>query len=258
MNKPILFGVALLMAGAATSAYSPVRAEAVTYEPAFKSRDFGHPITNKYFTLTPGAKFTYEGTTSEGPTRIEIEVTGQTKQLVGVTTTAVRDRVWVKNQLTEDTTDWYAQDKDGNVWYFGERVSNYKNGKLADHDGSWQAGVKGARPGIAMMKEPKAGDTFRKEYYKRVAEDMGTVVAAPTTVTVPHGTFDDCVQIKDWSRIEPGSDFKYYCAGVGFMALDEGDSEKLQLVSASRDDRKATSNTSRRALVAQAIPTARR
>jgi hypothetical protein len=197
----IITGVVLLL-GAAGLSYVLLRSPAVTYEPAFNAANFGHPITNKYFTLKPGAKFTYEGRADDGPTRVQIEVIGQTKQMMGVTATGVRDQVWVNNQIKEDTTDWYAQDSGGNVWYFGETVSNYKNGKLADHDGSWEAGVKDAQPGIVMMKEPKAGETYRIEHLTGEAEDMATVVATGVKVTVPSGTFDDCIKIKEWSRIE--------------------------------------------------------
>ena len=121
---------------------------------------------------------------------------------MGVTTLVVRDREWLNDQMAEDTRDWVAQDKDGNVWYFGEAVDNYEDGKLVDHDGSWEAGVDGALPGIVMLSNPKAGDTYRQEYYPGKAEDMGTVVAVGKKVTVPQGAFEDCVQIRDWSRIK--------------------------------------------------------
>ena len=134
-------------------------------------------ITNKYYPLKPGMKATYEKKTSKGIERIEIEVTGETKKVMGVTALVVRDREWLNDQLKEDTRDWVAQDKDGNVWYFGEAVDNYENGKLVNHDGSWEAGVDGAKPGIVMLNNPKVGDTYRQEYYPGKAEDMGTVVA---------------------------------------------------------------------------------
>ena len=147
-----------------------------------------------------------------GTMRVETQITGETKLVMGVTATVVRDREWVDDELVEDTRDWYAQDKEGNVWYFGETVDNYEDGKLSDHGGSWEAGIDGARPGIIMPKEPKAGQTYRQEYYKGRAEDMGSIKATRKKVTVPQGTYDDCVQIRDWSRLESGGDYNYFCS----------------------------------------------
>ena len=115
----------------------------------------------------------------------------------------MRDREWLNGQLTEETRDWVAQDKDGNVWYFGEAVDNYENGKLVNHEGSWEAGVDGAKPGIVMLSNPRAGDTYRQEYYPGTAEDMGTVVAVGKRISIPRGaSFEDCVKIRDWSRVK--------------------------------------------------------
>lgn len=153
---------------------------------------------------------------------------------MGISATVLRDREWMDGELQENTWDWFAQDKAGNVWYFGEAVDNYEGGKLVNHDGSWEAGLEGAKPGIIMLNDPKVGDTYRQEYLAGKAEDMGTVVAVRKKVTVPHGTFDDCVQIQDWSRIkESETEHKCYCSGVGYMVLEEEGPEKLELVSAS-------------------------
>jgi hypothetical protein len=155
---------------------------------------------------------------------------------MGVTAPVVRDREWLNGVLEEDTRDWYAQDKAGNVWYLGEAVDNFRDGKLADHAGSWESAVDGGKPGIIMLKDPKVGDTYRQEFLPGKAEDMGTVVAVGTKVSVPYGTFDDCVQIKDWSRIETDEEYKYFCAGVGFMVLEEEGSERLELTGVARDN----------------------
>lgn len=232
MKKALLtVGIALVIAPA--FGQSPPGSRSLV-EPAFSASDFGHPITNKYFTLKPGAKFVYEEKTNKGVKRVEIEVTGEARQVMGISATVLRDREWVDGELQEDTRDWFAQDKAGNVWYFGEAVDNYEGGKLVNHDGSWEAGLEGAKPGIIMLNDPKVGDTYRQEYLAGKAEDMGTVVAVRKKVTVPHGTFDDCVQIQDWSRIkESETEYKCYCSGVGYMVLEEEGPEKLELVSAS-------------------------
>ena len=231
--KKALLLAALVAIGAAAFAVFWSRAEEVTYDPPFDPKSFGHPINNRYFTLKPGTTFHYAKRTMWGTMRVETQITGETKLVMGVTATVVRDREWVDDELVEDTRDWYAQDKEGNVWYFGETVDNYEDGKLSDHGGSWEAGIDGARPGIIMPKEPKAGQTYRQEYYKGRAEDMGSIKATRKKVTVPQGTYDDCVQIRDWSRLESGGDYKYFCSGIGFLVLTEEWFEKLELVSVS-------------------------
>ena len=188
------------------------------YNPAINPADFVPQIENKYFTLKPGAKFTYRN--AAGTERIEHTVTNETKELMGVTTTGVRVTEWLNGRLKEDTIDWYAQDKAGNVWYFGEAVNNYKDGRLIHHRGSWEAGVDGAKPGIIMPGNPRIGETYRQEYYKGVAEDMGTIIATDKKVTVPYGTFENCLQIKDSTPLGSSIEYKYYCPAVGFVTLE--------------------------------------
>jgi hypothetical protein len=148
---------------------------------------------------------------------------------MGVTTLVVRTREWLDNRLIEDTRNWLAQDQDGNVWHFGEAVRNYQD--RAFDAGSWKAGVDGAKPGILMLNDPKVGDTYRQEYYPGKAEDMGTVVAVGTRLTLPKGaSFENCVQIRDWSRIKKGSEDKYHCVGIGLMVLEKSGDEQLKLV----------------------------
>ena len=195
--------------------------------------NFTSQINNKYFTLKPGAKFSYENKTIEGLERIEIVVTNDTKDVMDVKTIVVWDRVWLDDELIEDTRDWYAQDKDGNVWYFGEAVDNYENGKILDHKGAWEAGVNGAKPGIVMKGSPKVGDSYRQEFYKGEAEDMGDVVALDKKVSVPFGTFENCLQTRDWSTLDNTlNEYKYYCPDVGFVTMEESvsGSEKIELV----------------------------
>jgi hypothetical protein len=157
---------------------------------------------------------------------------------MGVTTRAVRVREWRNGALREDTTEWYAQDKAGIVWYFGEAVNNYEDGKVIHHTGSWQAGVNGAKPGILMRADPKVGDSYRQEYYKEHAEAMGTVIATDRKITVPYGTFERCIQTKDTSPLAVIAEYKYYCPGIAFMVREEtfyGGEADLIGVSSSRD-----------------------
>ena len=114
--------------------------------------------------------------------RQQIDVAGDTKKVMGVTTLVVRHREWLNGRLTDDTRSWVAQDKLGNVWDFGEAVESYKDGKLSNRDGSWEAGLEGAKPGILMFNEPNAGVTYRREYHPGKAEDLATIVAVGISV----------------------------------------------------------------------------
>ncbi len=214
--------------------YWPQKSIATEYNPGINPADFVGEIDNKYFALKPGKKFTYKN--SAGTERTEIVVTRETKKIMGVTTIVVRATEWKNGVLKEDTRDWYAQDKNGNVWYFGEAVDNFENGKLKDHAGSWEAGVDGAKPGIIMLARPKVGETYREEYYAGRAEDMGTIMALDKKVTTPAGIFDNCLKLKSWSQIERGSGYKYYCPAAGFLVLEESTwlfGEKVELVGIS-------------------------
>lgn len=222
-----------LLAGAATAAEgSPIAG--TPYAPVITPADFVTRIDNRYWPLMPGTTFIYEGTSDGEKEHNEVAVTAETKTILGVECVAVRDTVTVDGELTEDTFDWYAQDKDGNVWYFGEDSKSYEDGKLASIEGSWEAGVDGAQPGIIMPAAPKVGDEYRQEYYAGEAEDMASVLevgAGP--VTVPYGTFDDLLVTKEWSPLEPDVvEQKTYAPGLGLI-LDEsvqGEQERLELV----------------------------
>lgn len=205
----------------------------VNYDPPINPADFVAGVDNKYFTLKPGRRFKYRNAAA-GET-IEVFVTRETKKIMGVNAVVVRATERKNEVMKEDTYDWYAQDKQGNVWYFGETVDNYENGKISNHSGSWMAGEDGAKPGIVMLANPKVGDSYRQEYYRGKAEDMGTVVAINKKVTTPAGTFDDCLQIRDWNRLEAASEYKYFCPKIGFLAAEESTlplfGKKVQLIS---------------------------
>jgi len=190
------------------------------YNPRIKSSDFTTDITNSYFNLPVGKKMVFESKKRNGVERTEIQITGETRKVVSVQTLVYWDRVWLNGNLIEETKDYLAQDISGNVWYFGEEVNNYVNGKLANHDGSWLAGVDGAKPGIWFKANPRVGDTYRQEYYRGKAEDMAEVVAVDETVTTTYGTFRNCVKTYDWTPLEPDAkEHKYYCREVGGVAL---------------------------------------
>ena len=203
------------------------------YNPQINPGDFVSKVSNKYLTFTPGKKFVYKGETEEGTERVEVYVTHDTKKVMGVNAIVVWDRVWLNNELIEDTKDWFAQDKYGNVWYFGEDSKDIVNGKVVSTKGSWEAGVDGAKPGIVMKANPQAGDNYRQEYYKGKAEDMAEILGFGAKIKVPYGTFENCLQTRDWNPLEPGADeHKYYCPAIGNVVLEVGvkDGNKVYLV----------------------------
>ena len=203
------------------------------YNPQIVPADFTTNITNQFFKLPVGRKLHYEEQTADGLEKIVIEIMPQTRILMGVNTILYHDTVTVDAVVVEDTKDYLAQDKAGNVWYFGEEVDNYENGKLKDHAGSWLAGTDGAKPGIWIKGEHKVGDSYRQEYYKGQAEDMRDVVAVNQTVTTKLKTYTDCVKVYDWTPLDSKSkENKYYCPEVGALVVNENvtTSEKAELV----------------------------
>jgi hypothetical protein len=196
--------------------------------------NFVSEIDNQYFPLKPGTTFFYRGKSGSDVITDEVYVTHQTKEIIDVNTTVVRDRVFVNDVLSEETFDWYAQDEDGNVWYFGEDSKEFDaNGVVISTEGSWEAGVNGARPGIIMEADPQKGDVYRQEFAAGVAEDMAKVLGLNQTVTVPYGTFHNCLKTKDFSLLEPDvTENKFYAPEVGFILskMVKGGSEKLELI----------------------------
>ena len=203
------------------------------YAPHIDPADFSTKIDNRYFPLKPGTTFVYEGKFQGAAERDEMAVTHDTKRVMGVECLVASDRVTEDGKLIEQTYDWYAQDKEGNVWYFGEDVTEYKNGKVTGHEGSWESGVDGAEPGIAMPADPKVGQTYRQEYYKGVAEDKARVLRLDGTARVPYGSFDHVLTTDEWTPLERGVvERQYYVAGVGDIieATVKGQPERIELV----------------------------
>jgi len=204
-----------------------------TYNPIINPADFVAKVDNLYFPLKPGTTFIYQGETKDGAERNEMAVTDKTKNILGVTCTVVWDRVWLEGELIEETYDWYAQDKDGNVWYFGEDLKEYEGGKVVSTKGSWEAGVDGVKPGIIMKANPQVGDSYRQEYYKGEAEDMADVLSLNESVSVFYGSFENCLKTKDWTPLEPDVvEHKYYAPGVGVVleVMVEDGGERVELV----------------------------
>ena len=206
------------------------------YDPVIEPADFVDEIDNPYFPLKPGTTFFYEGQTAEGLQRDEFFVTRNTRVILGVTCVEVRDRVTVNGEVIEDTLDWFAQDRDGNVWYFGENAKQLADGLIVGVEGSWTGGVDGAKPGIIMKARPIIGDFYRQEFSLDTAEDVARVLRLNESVTVPAGSFHHCLKTEDTSPLEPGVvDNKFYAPEVGFvLSIDPSSGEKLKLVRITR------------------------
>ena len=220
-------------AGSATDTL-PQSSEPSNLNPA----DFSTQIDNPYWPMPVGRRWQVHVTNPEGESLQEtITVTNQTKQIAdGVTARVVRDIVYDHRKPTETTDDWYAQDKDGNVWYFGEDTATIENGKR-DTSGSFEAGRNGADAGIAMPAHPTVGLTYREEYYKGHAEDRTKVLALDQQVEAPAGHFTGAILTDDYSPIEPTvSEYKLYARGVGpVVAVSvSGEAEREDLLSYSK------------------------
>jgi len=157
------------------------------YDPLIDPSNFVDKIDNPYFPLVPGTVFIYEGHTAGGLVHTEFFVTHKTAQILGVTAVEVHDTVTTNGELTEDTLDWFAQDRDGNVWYFGENTMELIGGRPSTLSGTFTAGVDRAKPGIIMEAHPKKGDFYRQEFDLGNAEDFADVKSLSDTVTVPAG-----------------------------------------------------------------------
>jgi hypothetical protein len=174
--------------------------------------DFVEEIDNKYWPMAPGSKWVY----SENGARVEVTVTDQKKEILGIQATVVHDVVTEDGELVEDTYDWYAQDEDGNIWYLGEDTKEFEDGKVTSTEGSWEAGVDGAEAGILLPGDPEVGMRYRQEYYEGEAEDAGEILALDARAEVPFGSFDGALKTKDTTPLEPDVvEHKFYAEGVG-------------------------------------------
>jgi hypothetical protein len=230
-------GLAVLLAGcSATSAHNPptptpaAAAPSATPQPSNPLPTGGQPIrldpaqfsteiTHPYWPMKPRTRWTYREVEEGKVKEAVVVVTTQTKKIAnGVTARVVRDTVRVGRSIIEDTFDWYAQDKQGNLWYLGEDTAEFRNGKVASRGGSFEAGVNGALPGIILPADPAPGMRYRQEYYAGEAEDNGEVLSSHEMAQVPVGRYRDALLTKDTSTIEPDvAEYKLYARGVGLV-----------------------------------------
>lgn len=186
---------------------------------------------NPWFPLVPGNQWVYE---SEDEV-VTVTVTDETFEILGIEVVVVNDLVTEEGEFVEDTDDYYAQDLDGNVWYMGEIAKNYEDGRLVDLDGSWQAGVDGAKAGILFRSNPVVGEVLRQEFLLGEAEDIGETLS----ITADQESGEDaglvcdgnCLQVFEYTPVEPDAmEEKFYYPGVGNIVtvdLESGEREEL-------------------------------
>jgi hypothetical protein len=188
-------------------------------------------IDNPYWPMKPGTRWVYR----EGRQRVVVRVTHRTKRVAaGIRGRVVRDTVTEDGKLVEDTFDWYAQDARGNVWYLGEDTTEYENGKPVSKEGSWEAGVDGAKAGIVMLAHPRVGRRYRQENYPGHAMDAAKVLSLREQVEVPAGHFRRVLLTKEFNPLEPRVlEYKLYARGVGpVLALGiSGGADREELLS---------------------------
>jgi hypothetical protein len=201
---------------------------------------FGHNsahVDNPWLPMRPGTVMRYRGVEGGHRTIDVVTVTRRTKVVDGVRCVVVDDRLYAAGHRAEKTADWYAQGRDATVWYFGEDTRELdRHGRTTSTEGSWESGVKGARPGIVMPAKPRAGAAFEQEHFPGHAEDHFKIVSLHSHVSVPFHRFGRAMLTREWNPLERGViDHKYYVRGIGNVAekTAKGRTETLKLISIS-------------------------
>lgn len=179
--------------------------------------EFVAHVDNPWFPLRPHTTYVYRGVKDGQPSRDVFKVTTRTRKIEGVRCTVVRDRLYLSGRLEERTVDWYAQDRDGNVWYFGEATAELRrDGSVRTTEGSWQAGVDGAIAGVFMPAHPHVGQAGRQELYEGHAEDHFRVLSLHARVQTPAVSSQRALLTREWTPLEPGVvDHKLFVRGIG-------------------------------------------
>jgi hypothetical protein len=200
-----------------SSSPTPQPSVAVSLPPMPGPGEWAPEITNPWFPFVPGTTFVFRGQKDAQPTVDTYIVTNRKKTIQGAPATVIINTLRTGSHEIEGTEDWYAQDKQGNVWYLGEATRTFdKNGKVTGTTGSWQAGVDGAQGGLFMPASPKVGDAYYQEYLKGQAEDQYKIISMDGTVTVPYGTYKNVLVTEETTALEPSIvSQKYYVKGVG-------------------------------------------
>jgi hypothetical protein len=233
----VSLSIALLAAGSAASALPGASAGTTrtAAPPAPPASEFSARVDNPWYPLKPGTVYTYRGIKDGHPARDVMTVTHRTRRIGGVNCVVIEDRLYLSGHLGERTTEWYSQDRQGNVWYFGEDTAELDaSGRVTSTAGTWRAGVKGARPGVFMFAHPVAGRSAQQEYSKGRAEDHFQVLSLNATANVPYTSSSQAMLTKEWTPLEPGTiDHKVYVRGIGTVLEQtiKGGDERNALIS---------------------------
>jgi hypothetical protein len=203
------------------------------YRPLIDPAEFTATVDNPWFPLVPGTRWVLRGSGDAEGELDEITVLAETHIVMGVECVVVHDVVSLDGEPVEVTWDWYAQDADGNVWYFGEETAEYENGEIVSTAGAWEAGVDGAQPGIIMPAEPMVGLTYRQEFFAGEAEDVAKTVELGASADTPFATYDNVLVTEDWTPLEPDvAERKFYARGIGLVMERQirGGSSAFELV----------------------------
>jgi hypothetical protein len=195
-------------------------------------------VNNPWFPLKAGTIAVYAGV-KDGLSAVDVfKVTHKTQLIDGVRCVVIDDRLYLAGRLAERTTDWYAQDNAGNVWYFGEATAELNpNGTIKSTAGSFQAGKNGARQGIFMPANPRIGASGQQEFSKGNAEDHFKILSLSAHISAPGGSSRHALLTQETTPLEPGVlDHKTYVRGIGTVleATLKGGDERLELVSFNR------------------------
>jgi len=196
---------------------------------------FTQRVDNAWFPLVPGSTWIYRGVEDGQPARQVVKVTRRIKTILGVRCVVVDDRLYLGGRLAERTTDWFAQDRRGNVWYLGEATVEFDgSGQVTSTSGSWEAGVDGARAGLFMPAKPHVGFSRRQEFLRGEAEDHFRVLNLRGRADTPYVTSRDALVTEEWTPLEPGLlERKAYVRGIGLVAAGaaDDDGDRIELVS---------------------------
>jgi hypothetical protein len=220
MKMSVTAGFLLALAGAVLPSPAAPAGKA-PYQKDFDVRvgDLSSTGRNPYFVLEPGYVLTYQGTEDGQPAELVVTVLPETRVLAGIETRVVEERETSKGQISEVSRNFFAISKStGDVYYFGEEVDNYKDGRLHGHEGSWLAGEHGYRFGLALPAQPKQGQRYFQEIAPGTAMDRAEILSLEDTLSTPAGRFEHVLKTRESSPLEPGvKEYKYYAPGVGLI-----------------------------------------